>query len=172
MAIDKGIDQLGSFEKDLLLRWFFHKMPMDQRTELMSEFPLIYNKAVGHAVMEVINRAHEDLPVQCPICKTGAEGASTYRQAICDGCRETVSTKLDWACPTCQGPALADADNGTYQLCESCNAWYTLAGRLLSGDEVEKLHLNHDEDEEPLPVMRGDTPAPLPCDDDQNYGGL
>jgi hypothetical protein len=140
-----GIDNLTSFEKDLLLRWFFHKLGLDQRGELMREFPLIYNKAVGREVMVVTNQAHENLPVRCPVCQTGAEGESTYRHAVCDVCKK----KSNWACPTCQGPALASHDDGeqVFNLCESCNAWYTSAGRKLSDSEVEKLRLNENDDE-------------------------
>lgn len=82
-----GIDQLTTFEKDLLLRWFFYHLGLDQRDELMHQFPLIYNKAVGREVMTVTNQAHANLPVKCPICQTGAEGESTYRHEICATCR-------------------------------------------------------------------------------------
>lgn len=145
MSLADGIDQLGTFEKDLLLRWFFHKLPMDQRGELMREFPLIYNKAVGRQVMIVINQAHENLPVRCPACQTGAEGESTYRHAVCDACK---NAEKSWSCPTCEGPALASHDDGeqVFNLCESCNAWYTSADQKLSDAEVEKLRLNDDDE--------------------------
>lgn len=176
MAIEKGFDQLTTFEKDLLLRWFFHKMPMDQRHELMRGFPLIYNKAVGHEVMAVTNQAHEKLPVKCPVCQTGAEGESTYRHEVCAACRNATH----WECPTCLGPPLADSHDGRYNLCESCNAWYEGDRRLMQ-NEIAELRL--DESDDPMvtdrPLARDEgkpgsttVSGTLPVDEEQDYGGL
>lgn len=60
------IPNLGSFEKDLLLRWFLYHMPMGgpdekpeptkaTRYELMRQFPAIYNKLCGQEVVRVMH---------------------------------------------------------------------------------------------------------------------
>lgn len=43
------VENLGSFEKEELLRWFLHWMPMDRRSELMRRYPEHYNKLMGDA---------------------------------------------------------------------------------------------------------------------------
>jgi len=40
------IENLDSLEKDELLRWFFHWLPMDRRAEMMRRYPQHYNKLV------------------------------------------------------------------------------------------------------------------------------
>ena len=41
------LNELTMFEKDLLLLWFMHHMPMDQRHKMMLELPNIYWKLTG-----------------------------------------------------------------------------------------------------------------------------
>jgi hypothetical protein len=153
--VTDGINNLTSFEKDLLLRWFFHKLGLDHRGELMREFPLVYNKAVGQEVMEVINRTHEDLPMKCPHCQKGAKGESAYRHVLCDECKEDEDEE-SWECPTCQGPALASHDDGeqVFNLCKSCNAWFAALGRRLTASEVVELRLAMPDDG-PKPADHG-----------------
>jgi len=42
---------LKSYEVDTVLDFFLYYMPMEQRRELMKEFPEIYNKLVGRAIV-------------------------------------------------------------------------------------------------------------------------
>jgi hypothetical protein len=66
MASD--IDNLNSFDKDLLLRWFLHYMPMGHagkdltgatRTELMREYPALYNRLCGREIVTVHHNASD-----------------------------------------------------------------------------------------------------------------
>lgn len=41
------VDNLSTFEKELLLYWFFHQMSMEQRYDMMENFPMIYFKLTG-----------------------------------------------------------------------------------------------------------------------------
>jgi len=41
-----NVENLNSFEKDELLRWFLYWLPMDKRAELMRRYPQSYNKMV------------------------------------------------------------------------------------------------------------------------------
>lgn len=45
MKIDTN--SLNGFEKDIVLQWFMYKMPMDQRYEMMENFPMVYYKLTG-----------------------------------------------------------------------------------------------------------------------------
>jgi len=45
--------KLNGFEKDILLEWFLHFMPMEQRGKLMRELPQTYNKVCGRDIVEV-----------------------------------------------------------------------------------------------------------------------
>jgi len=56
------IDNLTSFEKDLLLRWFLYYLPMGgdgaeptfaTRREFMVQYPAIYNKLAGREIVKV-----------------------------------------------------------------------------------------------------------------------
>lgn len=51
---------LKSYEVDTALEFFMYHMPMDQRRQLMSEFPEIYNKLVGKRVVESKKVNQED----------------------------------------------------------------------------------------------------------------
>ncbi len=57
-----NVDNLNSFEKDQLLRWLLHYLPMGSegpdvtkatRREFMVQFPAMYNKLVGREVVKV-----------------------------------------------------------------------------------------------------------------------
>jgi len=63
-----NVANLDSSEKDLLLRWFLHHMPMGDfaqgqeptaatRHELMRNYPVIYNKLAGRECARVIHAA-------------------------------------------------------------------------------------------------------------------
>lgn len=41
------IDKLSEFERETLLRFFLHTMPMPQRLRVMAEMPVIYRKMLG-----------------------------------------------------------------------------------------------------------------------------
>jgi hypothetical protein len=41
------VDNLTTFEKELLLYWFFYQMSMEQRYDMMENFPMIYFKLTG-----------------------------------------------------------------------------------------------------------------------------
>jgi len=43
------VENLDSFEREELLRWFFHWLPMDRRHEMMQRYPQHYNKLLGDA---------------------------------------------------------------------------------------------------------------------------
>jgi len=59
------VENLDNFEKDLLLRWFLHYMPMGSgtdadptkatRTAFMREYPAIYNKLAGREIARVMH---------------------------------------------------------------------------------------------------------------------
>lgn len=51
---------LDGFDQELLLNWFFHHMPMDQRHKLMREHPALYNKACGRTIVRVYLPGEED----------------------------------------------------------------------------------------------------------------
>lgn len=57
------IENLDSLEKEELLRWFFHWLPLDRRAELMRRYPQHYNKLVddeaeaGEPLLTVVQRA-------------------------------------------------------------------------------------------------------------------
>lgn len=56
------IENLDSLEKDELLRWFFHWLPMDRRAEMMRRYPQHYNKMVpkeGEPLLTVVQRAEK-----------------------------------------------------------------------------------------------------------------
>jgi hypothetical protein len=62
--MSKDIDNLDSFQKDILLSWFLHYMPMGSsgaeltkatRTEFMRQFPAIYNQLAGKEVARVMH---------------------------------------------------------------------------------------------------------------------
>jgi hypothetical protein len=64
--MSKDIDQLDSFEKDLILQWFLHHLPMGgaagqpeptkaTRFEFMRQFPAIYNKLAGKEIVRVMH---------------------------------------------------------------------------------------------------------------------
>jgi hypothetical protein len=40
------IENLSDLDKDELLRWFMHWLPMDRRAEMMRRYPQHYNKMV------------------------------------------------------------------------------------------------------------------------------
>jgi len=46
------LDRLSKFEKDQLLRWFFHLLDMEGRIRLMTEMPLYYAKLVASSPHE------------------------------------------------------------------------------------------------------------------------
>jgi hypothetical protein len=60
-----NIENLGSFEKDALLRWFLYYMPMGgpltdgtayaTRYALMREYPEMYNKLAGRPIVRVMH---------------------------------------------------------------------------------------------------------------------
>jgi hypothetical protein len=60
-----NINNLDSFEKDLVLRWFLHYMPMGSaepaeptkatRFEFMRQYPAVYNKLAGSEIVRVIH---------------------------------------------------------------------------------------------------------------------
>lgn len=41
------VDNLNTFEKDEMLRWFLHWLPMERRREMMRRYPQSYNKLLG-----------------------------------------------------------------------------------------------------------------------------
>lgn len=45
--MENKLNSLTSFEKDILLHWFLHHMEMNQRYDLMENFPKIYFKMTG-----------------------------------------------------------------------------------------------------------------------------
>jgi hypothetical protein len=59
------LESLNSFERDTLLRWFLHYMPMGSdspakltattRYELMRQYPAIYNKLAGREIVRVLH---------------------------------------------------------------------------------------------------------------------
>ena len=66
--MNKDTDRLDSFEKDLLLQWFLHHMPMGSAAEeaettkatrfaFMREYPALYNKLAGKDVVRVMHLA-------------------------------------------------------------------------------------------------------------------
>jgi hypothetical protein len=86
------IENLDSLEKDELLRWFLHWLPMDRRAEMMRRYPQHYNKMVSpedgqEPLLTVVQRAeppqegvtyvvdgeHRDdcpeMPVRKPACE-------------------------------------------------------------------------------------------------------
>ena len=50
---------MNYFEMEMLLKTAFHHLSMEQRRKVMLTVPLIYNKYVGEAVMEVRNGTSE-----------------------------------------------------------------------------------------------------------------
>ena len=62
-----NIESLSSFECNLLLRWFLYYMPMGStetvepthatRTELMRQFPAVYNKLAGRKIVRVVRQS-------------------------------------------------------------------------------------------------------------------
>ena len=50
---------MNYFEMEMLLKTAFHHLSMEQRRKVMLIVPLIYNKYVGEAVMEVRNGTSE-----------------------------------------------------------------------------------------------------------------
>ena len=56
-AMFKGSHTLGSNEKDHLLAFFFHHMPMEQRRKLIREMPIYYAKSLGMDPQVVLNIA-------------------------------------------------------------------------------------------------------------------
>ena len=55
-------ENLTSFEQQTLLRWFFYQLPMEQRYQLMREFPAIYNKACGGEHV-IVRRTLDDMAI-------------------------------------------------------------------------------------------------------------
>jgi hypothetical protein len=56
------VEKLDSLEKEELLRWFLHWLPMDRRHEMMRRYPQHYNKLVGdeadtEPLLTVVRRA-------------------------------------------------------------------------------------------------------------------
>ncbi len=59
-----NIENLDTTERDIVLRWFLHYMPMGSsgaeltkatRTEFMRQFPAIYNKLAGTEIVRVMH---------------------------------------------------------------------------------------------------------------------
>jgi len=64
--VSNDIDRLDSFEKDLILQWFLHNLPMGGPAgqpeptrstlfEFMRQFPAIYNKLAGKEIVRVMH---------------------------------------------------------------------------------------------------------------------
>ena len=54
-----NVEALNGFEKEELLRWFMHWLPMERRRELMQRYPQHYNKLVGREIV-VVSKQLED----------------------------------------------------------------------------------------------------------------
>lgn len=52
----QNFDRLTDFNKNLLLSWFWYNMSNEDRLCLMTEHPVVYNKACGADVMIVTKR--------------------------------------------------------------------------------------------------------------------
>lgn len=48
------MEQLSTFDKEILLRFFEYNMPMETRHKIMKEFPQIYNRWMGREIVSVI----------------------------------------------------------------------------------------------------------------------
>ncbi len=60
-----NLDHAKTFNKDLVLQWFLHHMPMDQRQKLMNALPEAYNDLCGREIVTVVHT--EDLPAAVPV---------------------------------------------------------------------------------------------------------
>jgi hypothetical protein len=60
-----NIEALTAFQKDQLLHFFFHTMPMEQRQRLMATLPQAYNAACERKIVAVIHCTfNEDITAQ------------------------------------------------------------------------------------------------------------
>lgn len=51
---------LKDYEVSTVLRFFMYHMPMEQRSQLMTEFPVIYNKLVGSEIVVSVSKERLD----------------------------------------------------------------------------------------------------------------
>lgn len=70
-----NVDKLDSFEKDELLRWFLHWMPMEKRREMMAKYPQTYNKVCERKIVKVV-RCEEVVTAGCEVFA----GGKAYRE--------------------------------------------------------------------------------------------
>lgn len=49
------LDQMTSFEKDLVILFFGQHMSMEQRRRLMAELPVAYNHLCGDKIVQVVS---------------------------------------------------------------------------------------------------------------------
>lgn len=72
-----GIKNLTDYQKDQLLHFFFHYMPMEQRERLMAELPRCYNAACGSDIVHVRRTNYND-KVTAPLSKCEERRNQTY----------------------------------------------------------------------------------------------
>ena len=65
---------LKAYEVNTVLRFFMYSMPMEQRSQLVAEFPVIYNKLVGSEVVE-IKKERDELRVKLEISNSASDSA-------------------------------------------------------------------------------------------------
>ena len=69
---------LKDYEVNTVLRFFMYSMPMEQRSQLVAEFPVIYNKLVGSEVVE-IKKERDELRVDA--LEDAAERDALHKRA-------------------------------------------------------------------------------------------
>lgn len=60
MSYTNDLSGLKPYELQVLVDFFMYYMPMEQRGQLMRDFPGIYNKLIGKQIMLVVNSTHEE----------------------------------------------------------------------------------------------------------------
>ena len=70
-----NVENLSTLEKEELLRWFMHWLPMEKRGELMARYPQHYNKMLGKKLL-MVKLPSEVVEKGCTITMQG----KTYKE--------------------------------------------------------------------------------------------